>query len=143
MFNKESPLILEVKGWNIEKGNTFKEDVGKVKAMYGIDFVIGVTDKEAAKAEKYVHFNERIHAYLIKRENIDNDFNILLNSDPYRQTIIHTKEIPDLKVICEDLLNKYNMSDEREREIRNFAQNLKELCEEALQLKKHIYAIGD
>lgn len=138
-----SPLLIKVKGRIIEEGKTFKEDVGKVKAMCGIDFVIGVTDKEAAIAEKYVHFNERIHTYLIKRENKDNDFNILLNLDPYRQTILHTKKIPNLKIICEVLLNKYTMSDDIEREIRNFAQDLKELCEEALQLKKHIYAIGD
>lgn len=32
------------------------------------------------------------------------------------------------------------MRDEREREISNFAHDLKALCEKALELKKHIYA---
>jgi len=112
--------------------------------MCGLDFAIGVTDKGVSKEEKYVHFNERIHAYLIKKEKDNgNDFNLLLNLDPYRQTIIFIENIPDLKVICESLINKYNLSDEKERKIRTFAQELKELCEDAIKQKKHIYAIGD
>lgn len=110
----------------------------------GIDFAIGVTDKEASKAEKYVHFNERIHAYLLKKEKgYGNDFNLLLNLDPYLQTIIYRDKIPDLIVICVALINKYNLSGEKEQEITTFAQELKELCEFAIKQKKHIYAIGD
>lgn len=112
--------------------------------MCGIDFVIGVTDIEVSKAEKYVHFNEKIHAYLIKKEKgYDNDFNLLLNLDPYRLTIIFREKIPDLILICEALINKYNLTGEKEREIRTFAQELIELCEDAIKHKKHIYAIGD
>lgn len=113
-------------------------------ALCGIDFAMGVTDKEASKAEKYVHFNERIHAYLIKKEKGNgNDFNLLLNLDPYRQTIIYRDKIPDLVAICEDLINKYNLTCEKEQEISTFARELKELCENAIIQKKHIYAIGD
>jgi hypothetical protein len=112
--------------------------------MCGIDFAIGVTDKEVSKAEKYVHFNERIHAYLIHMEKDNgNDFNLLLSIDPYRQTIIFNEKIPFLKDICEALINKYNLSEEKEREIRIFAKELKELCEDAMEQNKHIYAIGD
>ncbi|MGN7177416.1 hypothetical protein BK139_13660 [Paenibacillus sp. FSL R5-0490] len=112
--------------------------------MCGIDFVIGVTDKEASKAEKFVHFNERTHAYLINIEKgSGNDFNLLLKLDPYRQTIIYRDKIPDLLVVCEALINKYNLAGEKQCEIRNFAQELKELCEDAIKQKKHIYAIGD
>ncbi|MEH7484504.1 hypothetical protein V7157_26215 [Neobacillus drentensis] len=112
--------------------------------MCGLDFAIGVTDKESSKAEKYVHFNERIHTYLIKNDKgYGNDFNLLLNLDPYRQTIIFRENIPDLIGICEALINKYNLSGEKEREIRTFAQELKELCEDAIKQKKHIYANGD
>jgi hypothetical protein len=35
--------------------------------MCGIDFVMAVTHKEAAKADKNVHFDERIHQYLLKQ----------------------------------------------------------------------------
>ncbi|MFD0051298.1 hypothetical protein ACFVHQ_18595 [Actinomycetes bacterium NPDC127524] len=112
--------------------------------MCGIDFAIGVTDKEASKAEKYVHFNERIHAYLIKKEKVcGNDFNLLLNFDPYRQTIIYRDRVPDLVVICEALINKYNLNGKNDHVIRTFAQELKELCEDAIKQKKHIYVIGD
>lgn len=112
--------------------------------MCGIDFVIGVTDIEASKAEKYVHFNERIHAFLIKNEKgYGKDFDLLLNLDPYRQTLIFREKIPDLILICEALINKYNLTGEKEREIRTFAQELMELCQAAIKQKKHIYAIGD
>ncbi|MGF6949782.1 hypothetical protein QF028_002287 [Neobacillus sp. B4I6] len=112
--------------------------------MCGIDFAIGVTDKEASKADNYVHFNERIHSYLIKKEkDYGNDFNLLLNLDPYRQSIIYRDRIPDLVEICEALINKYNLIGEKEREIKTFAKELKELCEDAIKQKKHIYAIGD
>jgi hypothetical protein len=115
-----------------------------VRALCGIDFAIGVTDKEASKADKFVHFNERIHAYLIKMEkDYGNDFNLLLNLDPYRQTIIYRDRIPELVLICETLINKYYLNDEKKLKIRAFAQELKELCEEAIIQKKHIYAIGD
>jgi hypothetical protein len=112
--------------------------------MCGIDFAIGVTDKEVSETEKYVNFNERIHAYLVNKER-DNgdDFKLLLNLDPYRQTIIFTKKIPQLKAICEALINKYNLSNDIETEIRNFAQELKVQCEDAINQNKHIYAIGD
>lgn len=112
--------------------------------MCGIDFVIGVTDKEASKANKFVHFNERIHAYLINMEkDSGNDFNLLLNLDPYHQTIIYRDRIPDLLEISAALINKYNLTGEKQCEIRTFAQELKELCEDAIKQKKHIYAIGD
>lgn len=111
--------------------------------MCGIDFVIGVIDKEASKAEKYVHFNERTQDYLLTMEkSTGKEFNLLLNLDRFSQTIIYTKDVPELKAICEELLRKYKNS-EKEQEIGYFAQELIELCEAAINQKKHIYAIGD
>lgn len=112
-------------------------------AVCGIDFAIGVTDKEVSKAEKYVHFNGRIHSFLIRKEKENcSELNLLLNLDPNKQTVLYTKDINDLLDICEQVLsNKINgvIGDE----IRNFAQELKALCKEAIEHKKHIYAIGD
>ncbi|SFC55951.1 hypothetical protein SAMN05443252_104306 [Bacillus sp. OV322] len=112
--------------------------------MCGIDFVIGVTDKEASKAEKHVHFNdERIHDYLLTMEkSAGKECKLLLNLDRFSQTIIYTKDVPELKAICEELLRKYKNS-EKEQEIGYFAKELIELCEAAINQKKHIYAIGD
>jgi hypothetical protein len=109
-----------------------------VKAVCGIDFVMGVTDKEASKAERYVHFDERLHSFLTKEENTA-EFKFLLGLDPYRQTIIYTKNILELIEICNALLHKYRNN----TEVTSFALQLKKLCEEALHQKKHIYAIGD
>ncbi|WP_205439648.1 hypothetical protein [Peribacillus alkalitolerans] len=112
--------------------------------MCGIDFVMAVTVKEAEKAEKYVHFDERIHDYLRKRENNQSiDFNLLLSLNPYGDKIIFTKDIPDLINNCEKILLKYNSKEDIEREVRNFASELKEFCKEAIILKKHIFALGD
>ncbi|MEK3857583.1 hypothetical protein [Cytobacillus sp. FSL H8-0458] len=111
--------------------------------MCGIDFVIGVTDKEASKAERYVKFEEETHNYLTRETNKNKNFSLLINLDRYKQTVLYTNEINELILICEELLMKYKMESETEQAIRNFAQELKELCEEAIQKKKHIYAIGD
>ena len=104
--------------------------------MCGIDFVMGVTHKEAAKAERCVHFDERIHGYLLKKEN---GFGLLLGLEPYRTTVLYSTEIQDLIGICAALSDKYSRIDE----IQRFAQELSELCEEAIRQRNHIYAIGD
>lgn len=105
--------------------------------MCGIDFVMAVTHKEAAKAEKYVHFDERIHDYLLKREQT---FRLLLNLERYgRTTVLYSTEVLELINICRALSEKYSTH----AEISSFAQELGAFCEEAIKLRKHIFAIGD
>ncbi|MEO2074249.1 MAG: hypothetical protein ABGX20_02540 [Bacillus sp. (in: firmicutes)] len=105
--------------------------------MCGIDFVMAVTYKEAAKAERYVHFDERIHDYLLKKET---GFSLLLNLEQYgRTTVLYSTEILELINICRALSEKYST----DAEISSFAQELGAFCEEAVKLRKHIYAIGD
>jgi hypothetical protein len=77
--------------YELYKGNTGISKIFKVGviAVCGIDLVIGVTDKEVSKAEKIVHYNERIHSYLIKTEKGKNSgLNLLINLDPKRQTVL-------------------------------------------------------
>ena len=104
--------------------------------MCGIDFVMGVTHKEAAKAERCVHFDERIHGFLLKKEN---GFGLLLGLDPYRTTVLYSQDVLELIDICGDLSEQYSTH----AEISSFAHELRGLCEEAVRQKKHIYAIGD
>lgn len=105
--------------------------------MCGIDFVMAVTHKEAAKAEKYVHFDERIHDYLLKRET---GCSLLLNLERYgKTTVLYSTEIFELIDICRALTEKYRTH----AEISSFAQELGAFCEEAVKLRKHIFAIGD
>jgi len=113
--------------------------------MCGIDFVMAVTHKEAAKADKNVHFDERIHQYLLKQaiQQKGQKLDLLLNIKPYGTEIIYTKDIPKLIKICETLFSKYDVNDEWGQKIKSFAKELNEMCEEAIKLKKHLYAIGD
>lgn len=107
-----------------------------MKEVCEIDFVMAVTVKEAEKAEKYVHFDERIQDYLRKRENNQSyDFNLLLSLNPYGDKIIFTKDIPDLINNCEKILLNYNLNEGIERELRRFAFELQEFCKEAIILK--------
>ncbi|MBG9444820.1 hypothetical protein [Cytobacillus firmus] len=111
--------------------------------MCGIDFVIAVTDKEAAKADKYVHFDEEVHRFLFKQFGNDRTFDLLLHLNRYETGIIYTKDIPKLIKVCENLSHLYGSEDSDKQEIRYFVENLRNMCEEALKLKKHLYTIGD
>jgi len=111
--------------------------------MCGIDFVMAVTDREATKAEEYVHFDEKLQQHLLKEFGMDRSFDLLLNLNLYGTDIIYTKDIPKLIKICDKLFGEYDSVYGAEQEIRNFVKELKNMCEEALKLKKHLYAIGE
>lgn len=55
---------------------------------------------------------------------------------------MYRDEINELIDICDDVINKYTGED-KEQKVRRFAKELKFFCIEALQRKKHIFAIGD
>ncbi|WP_409304981.1 hypothetical protein [Peribacillus sp. SCS-155] len=111
--------------------------------MSGIDIVMAVTDREAVMAEKYVHFDEEIHQYLLKQFGNDPTFHLLLQLDRYETRIIYRKDIPNLIKICHNLSGIYGSEDGCEPLIRNFVKELRNMCEEALKFKKHLYTIGD
>ncbi|MEK4535962.1 hypothetical protein NST21_11580 [Peribacillus sp. FSL K6-1552] len=111
--------------------------------MCGISFILANTYKEAYKEETYVEFEEGIHSYLLSREkDSKNEFGLLLNLNIYGETILYREEINELIGICDGVINKYKGED-KEQKVRRFAKELKFFCIEALQRKKHIFAIGD
>ncbi|WP_148359575.1 hypothetical protein [Peribacillus simplex] len=111
--------------------------------MCGINFILANTYKEAYKEETYVEFEEGIHSYLLSKEkDYNNEFGLLLNLNIYGETILYRDEINELIGICDGVINKYTGED-KEQKVRRFAKELKFICIEALQRKKHIFAIGD
>ncbi|MCM3094506.1 MULTISPECIES: hypothetical protein [unclassified Cytobacillus] len=118
----------------------------------GIDFAIGITRKEAALSENIIKFNEELHGYLINKERYiqryhekgpKKEIDLLIGLDPYGDKIFTEKKIQQLIVICDRLSIKYHSNNLNDQKIRYFAEKLKELCIEALQKKKRIFAFGD
>lgn len=117
----------------------------------GIDFCIANTLQEAAQAQKYVKFDEKLHNYLQnKKSNFTTNLDVLLNLDPYGDKLFSAQEINELIDICQDLLSEYQfpLSEYRryyneEQKVREFTSELKELCIDALKKSKLVYAIGD
>ncbi|MGE7759683.1 hypothetical protein [Peribacillus sp. NPDC097895] len=110
--------------------------------MCGINFILTNTYKEAYKEEIYVE-EEGIHSYLLSKEKVSkNKFVLLLNLNIYGETILYRDEINKLIGICDSVINTYTGED-KEQKVRSFAKELNFFCIEALQRKKHIFAIGD
>jgi hypothetical protein len=119
--------------------------------MVGIDFCLANTFKEAAKADRYVKFEEKLHVYLWNEENFHarlkkKEFikvDLLIGLDQYGDKLFNVHEINELINICEILLRKYTKNNKDEQGVRKFAEELKELCEGALEKGKLIFAAGD
>lgn len=118
----------------------------------GIDFVIGNTKEEAELTEKCVKFNEELHDYLINKEEYIQRYHekgpimvvdLLIGLDQYGDKMFSEKDIHQLIIICDSILQKYNSENLNDQKIRYFAERFKELCTEALQHKKSIFAFGD
>lgn len=118
----------------------------------GLDFFIGNSLKETESLVRYVKFNEELQHYLqikeqfgkrYKEKRPKRDVDLLIGLDQYGDKIFSVQEIKQLVIICGDLVNTYSTDNLTEQKIRYFAQKLKELCEEALEKKKLIVAIGD
>jgi hypothetical protein len=110
----------------------------------GIDFCIANTYKEAAKAQTYVKFVEKIHQYLLRKEQDTGGKLVLLTGlDPYGDKLFSQQEILELIAICDILLSEYRKGDILEQKIRKFARELKLICGDALNKGKQIFAAGD
>lgn len=117
----------------------------------GIDFYIASTLKEIPESEKHVKFEENLQDYLLKKErNPAKKYGLLLNLDQYGDRVFSAREVNELVIICEHLLNAYQVTekepwkvDKRTQGINCFAEELKVLCLAALDQKKKVIAVGD
>lgn len=117
----------------------------------GIDFYIANTLKEIPKSEKYVKFEEELQDYLLKKErDPSKKYGLLLNLDQYNDRVFSAREVNELVIICEHLLNEYSITekepwkvDKITKRINCFAEELKVLCLAALDRKKKVIAVGD
>lgn len=117
----------------------------------GIDFCLANTLNEAAYGKETVKFDEKLQGYLRRKEGYPaNKYRLLVDLDPYGDTLFSLKEIDELIRICEALLSEFDFSGpnapEKEQvaaEIVAFAKELKALCLEAYQQNKRVCAVGD
>lgn len=120
-------------------------------AGVGIDFYIANTRKEIPSSEKYVKFEEDLQDYLLTKEGDPaKKYGLLLNLDQYSDRVFSAREVNELVIICEHLLNEYSVTTKKKWEvdkttwgINMFAEELKVLCLAALDQKKKVFAVGD
>lgn len=117
----------------------------------GIDFCLANTLNEAAYCQETMKFDEDLQGYLRKKEGYPaKKYGLLVDLNPYGDTLFSLKEISDLVKVCEALISEYGFSgpdsSEGERvaaEIVAFAKELKALCQEARQQNKRVCAVSD
>ena len=121
-------------------------------AGVGIDFYIASARKEIPRSENnYVKFEEDLQDYLLKKEGDPaKKYGLLLNLDQYSDRVFSAKEVNELVIICEYLLNEYSVTGKKPWEVDTitkginlFAEELKTLCLAALDQKKKVFAVGD
>ncbi|ANU11053.1 hypothetical protein BBH88_12465 [Planococcus antarcticus DSM 14505] len=107
--------------------------------------------KEADSSEKHAKFNEELHNYLLNQEgNPAQRYGLLLNLDPYSDRLFSSRDLYELVIICERLLNEYSLNTNKRWEvdkiiwgINKFAEDLKTLCLVALEQNKKVFAADD
>lgn len=120
-------------------------------AGIGIDFYIANKRKEIPSSEKHVKFEEDLQHYLLEKEGYPaKKYGLLLNLDQYSDRVFSAREINELVIICEHLLNEYSVTTKKQWEadkitegINRFVEELRALCLAALDQKKKVFAIGD
>lgn len=117
----------------------------------GIDFYIANKPKEIASSPIHVKFYEKLHQYLIDQEGYPaKKHSLLINLDQYSDRLFSTRDVYELVMICERLLNEYYLNTTKQWEadkikwgVNQFAQDLKTLCLVAIEQNKKVFAAGD
>ncbi|MGG3944155.1 hypothetical protein ABEV54_22385 [Peribacillus psychrosaccharolyticus] len=122
----------------------------------GLDFYI-TNKKRDIFREESVKFTEVLQGFLqneedyvkrykeerFKRKREIGPFDLLIGLDQYGDKLFSTQEIYQLVNVCECLVSKYKTENLYGEEIKEFAEQLLELCKEALLENKLIAAFGD
>lgn len=122
----------------------------------GIDIYIANSIEEPYKKSDlpHVRIEDNIQEFIWKyRELFKENIQIYLELDPYDNMILSNKQIVDLKIFAENLLNpekisllesefdsKYNID---KKEYLVFAKELYNLCQDALQSNQDLVSLGD
>lgn len=111
----------------------------------GIDFYMLNTLNEYNPKDKCVDMSEELQSFLYKnKEKFSDDINILLELDPYDDSVLNSDEIQKIYSLSESILksNIINMySDEQEAWL--FFTQIKSMSQKALEKEQRIIAIGD
>ena len=122
----------------------------------GIDIYIANSIEEPYKKSDlpHVRIEDNIQEFIWKyRELFKENIQIYLELEPYDNMILSNKQIVDLKMFAENLLNpekisllesefdsKYNID---KKEYLVFAKELYNLCQDALQSNQDLVSLGD
>lgn len=110
-----------------------------------IDFCMMNTLNKYNPKDKCVDMSEELQSFLYKnKEKFSDDINILLELDPYDDSILNSDEIQKIYSLCEGILksNIINMYDD-EQEARLFFTEIESMSKKALEKEQRIIAIGD
>ncbi|WP_165347150.1 CPCC family cysteine-rich protein [Gottfriedia acidiceleris] len=116
----------------------------------GIVFCVAKTFKEVPKSDEYINLGDNAHYFLMNKEgffsrdltknSIQVDMLLFLNDRGKKK--FNTQEINELIHICETLVNMYTKNTREEQEIKEFAEDLKDLSQNALSMGKFVIAVG-
>lgn len=122
----------------------------------GIDIYIANSIEEPYKKSDlpHVRIEDNIQEFIWKyRELFKENIQIYLELDPYDNMILSNKQIVDLKIFAENLLNPEKISllesefDSKsnidKKEYLVFAKELYNLCQDALQSNQDLVSLGD
>lgn len=111
----------------------------------GIDFYMLNTLNEYNPKDKCVDMSEELQSFLYKnKEKFSDDINILLELDPYDDSVLNSDEIQKIYTLCDSILksNIINMYEDV-KEAWLFFTEIKSMCQKSLEKEQRIIAIGD
>ncbi|MFD4707751.1 CPCC family cysteine-rich protein [Gottfriedia sp. NPDC058432] len=128
----------------------------KHNLLDGIVFCVAKKFKEVANSDEYINLGDNAHFYLMNEEgffsreeylsgHLTRNFkqvDLLLFLTDRGKKKYNAQEINELIHICETLVNTYTKNTSEEQEVRVFAEDLKDLCQNALSMGKFVIALG-
>lgn len=111
----------------------------------GIDFYMLNLLNEYDKKDECIDMSEELQSFIYKnKEKFSDDINILLELDPYDDSILIRDEIQKIYNLCGSILdNDIIKMYEDEEEAYLFFTEIKKICKKALEKDRKIIAIGD
>ncbi len=105
-----------------------------------VTFYLGAEKKKDIDTSSYVVFEENVQSKLVFHDYLfeGRAKGILINLDPYGDREYSKKEVQYLIKLCEYIVKEFD-----DKDVIEFAVQLKEFCQRALEEGKVLYALGD